>query len=107
MLALPQPIADFFALPTSASLKELGGVLDEDAIVRDERRTHRGLDAIRNWRIETMARTPFQARPLSVEDQNGAVVVKAQVSGSFPGSPVLLDHRFSLSDGRIVMLEIA
>lgn len=54
-----------------------------------------------------MARTPFRARPTRMEERGDAVVVTTEVSGSFPGSPVMLDHRFSLRDGRITSMEIA
>ena len=107
MLSLPELIADYFCLPADASANELGRVLAEDAIVRDEHRAHQGLEAIRAWRIDTMARTPFELRPLGVEHRDGAVVVTAEVSGASPGSPVRLDHRFELNQGRISALEIA
>lgn len=107
MLALPRPIADYFALPTNASTADLGRLLDKDVVVRDEHQTYRGLATVRDWRIDTMARTPFQTRPIHVEDRDDAIVVTAQVSGTFVGSPVMLDHRFSLREGRIATLEIA
>ena len=34
------------------------------------------------------------------------LVVHAEVSGSFPGSPVMLGHYFRLRDGKIEELEI-
>ncbi|WP_294641383.1 nuclear transport factor 2 family protein [uncultured Aureimonas sp.] len=107
MLTLPQTIGDYFALPTNASLAALSRVLDEDIVVRDEHRTYEGLTAVRDWRIDTMARTPSRARPTCVEEHGDTVVVTAEVSGNFPGSPVMLDHRFSLRDARITALEIA
>ncbi|WP_040325800.1 nuclear transport factor 2 family protein [Aurantimonas manganoxydans] len=106
MTALPEIIANYFSLPANASIPELGLILAEDAVVRDERRAHQGLRAIRHWRIDTMTRTPFQLRPLDVEDRDGTVVVRTQISGAFPGSPVVLDHHFTLRNDRIAALEI-
>ncbi len=103
---LPEPVAAYFSSDTAADLKALGAIFTPDAIVKDEARTHRGLAAIRTWRIDTMARTPFTARPLRVEERKGRVVVPTEVSGSFPGSPLTLEHRFTLRDGRISALEI-
>lgn len=106
MLNAPEPLDLYFTLAADATLAELSTVFTEDAVVHDEARHHRGLMAIREWRVETMARTPFTARPLSVEPQDGVLMVPARVTGSFPGSPVTLTHRFTLRDGRIAGLEI-
>ncbi|ALN75048.1 hypothetical protein [Aureimonas sp. AU20] len=107
MPLLPEPIALYFSLPTDATVADLARVFAGDAKVRDETRAYGGLDAIRAWRIDTMARTPFTARPLSVETKDGIVIVPAEVTGAFPGSPLVLDHRFTLNSDRIAALEIA
>jgi hypothetical protein len=106
MLSAPDALALYFNLAADATVAELGAVFTDDAVVRDEARHHRGLLAIRDWRTETMARTPFTARPLSVETQDGVLTVPAKVTGTFPGSPLTLTHRFTLRDGRISALEI-
>lgn len=106
MLNVPDALALYFDMAADATMAELSTVFTEDAVVRDEARQHRGLMAIRDWRVETMARTPFTARPLSVEPKDGVLLVPARVTGSFPGSPVTLTHRFTLRDGRIARLEI-
>ncbi|MCB8839300.1 nuclear transport factor 2 family protein [Aurantimonas sp. VKM B-3413] len=107
MPSLPDPIDIYFSLPTSAPVTDLARAFADQAIVRDEKRVHQGLDAIRDWRIDTIARTPFTARPLSVDEREGTTIVPTEVTGSFPGSPLVLDHRFTLQAGRIVSLEIA
>lgn len=107
MSRLPDPVAAYFALAPEAETSDLAVVFAADAVVRDERREHRGLAAIRNWRVDTMTRTPFIARPLSVTEQDGTLVVPTEVSGAFPGSPLTLVHRFTLRDDLIAALEIA
>lgn len=107
MPLLPEPIATFFALPSDADAARLGHVFTDDAVVRDESHEHRGIPAIRAWRIDAMARTPFTARPLSVEQRGDDTIVPTEVTGAFPGSPVVLSHRFTLRDDRIAALEIA
>jgi hypothetical protein len=103
---LPDPLIAYFALASEAETTGLAEVFVADAIVRDEGREHRGLAAIRDWRVDTMARTPFTARPLSVDEQGGVLVVAAEVTGAFPGSPLKLAHRFTLRGGRVAVLEI-
>ncbi|ORE90338.1 nuclear transport factor 2 family protein [Aurantimonas sp. 22II-16-19i] len=106
MLNMPESLAAYFDLAPDATVAELSAAFTDDAVVSDEARRHRGILAIRDWRAETMERTPFTARPLSVEQLDDVLVVPAEVTGSFPGSPLTLTHRFVLRDGRIATLEI-
>lgn len=103
---LPNPVATYFGLSPDADRAALVTVFAEDAVVHDEAREHRGIQAIRDWRVDTMARTPFTARPLSVEERGNTVIVPTEVTGDFPGSPLTLNHRFTLRDDRITALEI-
>lgn len=107
MPQLPRPIATYFALAPDADRATLDTVFADDAVVHDEAREHRGIQAIQDWRIDTMARTPFTARPVSLEEQDGTILVSAEVTGAFPGSPLTLGHRFTLQGERITALEIA
>lgn len=106
MPILPPAIAAYFAAQQSDDIAAFEACFAPDAVVHDERRDHRGIAAITAWHIETSTRTPFTARPLSLSESGGKFVVAAEVSGAFPGSPVVLDHLFTLADGRIVALEI-
>ena len=106
MTNLPDPVAAYFALAPDADADALTAIFTTDAIVSDEHRDHQGIAAITAWRVDTMQRTPFVARPLSVEVQDGQVIVPAEVTGAFPGSPLTLDHAFKLRDGRIAQLAI-
>ena len=103
---LPPAIAAYFASDPGADIATLAGFFTGDAHVHDEDRDHDGLDAIRAWRLDTYAQTRFVARPLDIQGRDGVFVVATEVSGSFPNSPVTLDHRFTLVDGRIAALDI-
>ncbi|OCC25425.1 hypothetical protein MB02_01890 [Croceicoccus estronivorus] len=103
---LPPAIAAYYAADHSASPEALGAFFAADAHVHDERHDHVGLDAISTWRRDTYARTPYTARPLEMFERDGAIVVRAEVSGSFPNSPIILDHTFTLIDGLIASLDI-
>jgi len=103
---LPSAIAAYFEASADADTEALGYIFTPDAHVHDEKQGYVGIDAIRNWRIETQAKTPFTTRPVDVYDRDGTVVVSVEVSGAFPNSPVMLDHSFELTDGRISSLDI-
>lgn len=106
MTQLPPAIAAYFAADPAADAETLAGFFARDARLRDEGRDYGGIAAIRAWRVDTYARTPFVARPLAADDRGSLVVVSVAVSGAFAGSPITLDHAFILADGRISSLEI-
>lgn len=77
-----------------------------DARVTDEGRTHVGRDAIGAWWSETKAQYEAVLEPLESRPAGAADVVRARVSGAFPGSPAILTFAFQLADERIKVLEI-
>lgn len=100
---MPPIVASFFAATQTDAVV---ACFTRDATVRDEHRRHRGIGEIEAWHRDTMVRTPFTARPVLAQPRDGRLVVSAEVSGAFPGSPVMLDHSFVLQEGLIADLEI-
>lgn len=105
-MTLNETVQAFFDLPKPATTSEISTIFAPDAKVRDEARDHEGIDEITTWWRETNETTPFTAVPKSVEERDGLTIVTAEVSGSFPGSPVDLGHYFRLRGGKIEELEI-
>ena len=103
---LPPAITAYFASGHDADVEALSAFFASDGHVQDEARDYVGIDAIRAWRLDTYARTPFTAQSLDMQNRDGKLVVRVEVSGLFPNSPVILDHSFTLADGRIASLEI-
>lgn len=105
-IQLPEPLASYFDQDDG----EIPGRVDElfaaDAIVVDEGRTYRGPAAIAAWKREAKAKYRYRVEPLSFSREGDTAVVRARVRGDFPGSPADLEHRFTLSQGRIASLEI-
>jgi hypothetical protein len=102
-LDLPPAIATYFTAGNGAAL---AAAFSADAVVQDEGREMRGHDAILTWRRETTAKYQPRFVPLATTEQDGTIIVTAEVSGTFPGSPVKLDFTFTLHDGKIATLEI-
>lgn len=105
-VSLPDPVAEYVAgcarLDTDAILAPFAA----DAVVSDERRTHRGHAEIRQWIEDATIANQAVATPLTATQDGDDLVVTADVAGSFPGSPVTLGFRFTLRDGKIAALEI-
>ena len=104
---VPGPVATYLAAEKAKDTQTLGQCFREDAVVRDEGREHRGVAAIKAWHREANAKYRYVVEPLEASTSGSAVVVRARVTGDFPGSPVELRFNFTVSEDRIVSLEVA
>ena len=103
---LPLPIEIYVQIENSGDVGKLAECFAPDATVRDEGRTYEGLAAIREWKADTKKKYNHTVAPLAVAHRDGKTVLKAKLTGNFPGSPVTLEFSFALEDGKIVSLEI-
>jgi hypothetical protein len=104
---LPPPIQAYFDANKRLDADAMATVFKPDAVVHDEKRTHKGARAIRTWIDETSIGLPAVAVPQAIAFEGEAHRVTAQVSGKFAGSPVTLTFRFRLDGGHIAELDIA
>jgi ketosteroid isomerase-like protein len=102
---LPQPIADYFQASNAHKTDAVIAAFAEDALVTDENREHRG-SSIREWSDEVNEKYKPHAEVTNVAEVGDKTVVTAEVSGSFPGSPVQLHYNFTLKGDKIAVLLI-
>jgi hypothetical protein len=57
-------------------------------------------------KAETKKKYNHSLAPLEVAQREGKTVLKARLTGNFPGSPVSLEFSFVLEGGKIASLEI-
>lgn len=76
----------------------------ETAVVVDEGKTYNGKNEIKSW-IEK-ANKEYQVTMKPIEYSETTEILKAEVSGNFPGSPVILSYHLRLKDGLIQSLRI-
>ena len=105
-LELPRPVATYLAAVKARDADMLDLCFADDAVVHDEDRDHRGLDAIKAWKRETDTKYRYVAEPLDVAVDGNLVRLRARLTGDFPGSPVELDYLFTLANDKITSLEI-
>jgi hypothetical protein len=105
-ILLPPPVDLYVKIENSGDVEALSECFASDATVRDEGHTYEGLAAIKEWKGDTKTKYNHTVVPLEVAHRDGKTVLKAKLSGSFPGSPVTLEFDFVLKDGKIVSLEI-
>ena len=100
---MPSAVQAFF---TAEDLDSVVSAFTPDAVVKDEGNTYRGRQAIREWRVAARQKYRYVAEPIETITQGARVKVRANVSGNFPGSPVILSYVFRLTAGQIDELEI-
>jgi ketosteroid isomerase-like protein len=105
-LALPTPLSKYFEAQNAHDLDAMLSVFADHASVRDEGEDITGRAAIRAWIEETTRKYRVTVTPAGVSLADGRTIVTAQVSGTFPGSPIKLNYRFMIVDEKISNLEI-
>ncbi|MGR3248075.1 MAG: nuclear transport factor 2 family protein [Paracoccus sp. (in: a-proteobacteria)] len=105
-MQLPRPIQTYFTARAPQEGDVLAAAFAPDAIVHDEGHSHHGPQAIRAWWLAAKARYRHHAEPIDVTDTAGKTVVRATVTGDFPGSPAVLTFTFGVAGDRIADLEI-
>ncbi len=101
---LPTVIADLVKAQNNFNSAAYADCFTETAIVFDEGKTHNGRKEIKNW-IEK-ANREYQARMNPIEYSPTDETLKAEISGNFPGSPLVLAYQFEWKDGLIQSLKI-
>lgn len=76
----------------------------ETAVVFDEGKIHNGKSEIRQW-IEK-ANNEYRSAMNSLEYSDEDEILKAEVSGNFPGSPIILSYHFKINNDLIESLKI-
>jgi hypothetical protein len=105
-LAVPKTVAAYLAAEAAKDAQAISQCFTEDGVVRDEGLDYRGRDAIQQWKAAAAAKYHYVLAPLGVRAEGNKVTVRARLIGDFPGSPVELDHVFTLSNNEIASLEI-
>jgi NAD(P)-dependent dehydrogenase (short-subunit alcohol dehydrogenase family)/ketosteroid isomerase-like protein len=102
---LPAVIAGYLDAQNSQDVDAMVAAFSPDAAVIDEGAQRRGAQ-IRAWMAETTSKFQPRVEVSALHTQGDHVLVDAQVSGAFPGSPARLRYRFTLDADRIARLEI-
>src|ERR1700758_631665 len=93
--SLPEPIATWF----EANPKDVEAVarcFTNDAIVKDERHTHSGIEEIRRWKAATAAKYTYLCEPFAVAWQDGMTVGRCR---HYRRCPHRFSHQLSISLG--------
>ena len=103
---LATPIALYIAAENRGDAEAMAQCFAENAVVRDEGKTIKGLDAIKQWKAETKKKYQHTVEPLASVQKGDKTVVTNRLTGNFPGSPIELRFIFKLDGDKIASLEI-
>jgi len=84
----------------------LAEIFTDSAVVQDGGREYRGASGIRHWIRSTITRYAVNLRILTVSGQGQSWLFDAEVSGTFEGSPIRLEHSLVIEGGKIARLDI-
>lgn len=102
----PKPISDYYDAQNRHDIDAMLAPFAEDAVVIDEGQTMKGRAAVRAWMEETSRKFAVTITPETLDESGGKTIVRALVTGNFPGSPIHLTYHFTLRADEITGLEI-
>ena len=105
-LAVPDPIARYFAADKRSDAASLAACFTPDAAVIDKGNTYVGHEAIRQWLANASTQYTYTVEPFALAQHDGRTIVTSRLTGNFPGSPVDLRYIFALESDGITALEI-
>jgi len=103
---LPPLIDLCVEIENSGEVEALSRCFALNATVSDEGQTYKGLAAIKQWKAGTKKKYGHTIHPLEITHRDGKTVLKAELTGNFPGSPITVEFSFVPESGKIVSLEI-
>lgn len=103
---LPDVIQDLVKAQNSADSAAFANCFSNSSKVFDEGKSYTGKVEIKNW-IEA-ATKEYEAvmKPIDFKGNNEKGVLQAEVSGNFPGSPIVLSYNFEFEGELIDYLKI-
>lgn len=104
MKNLPKVIEDLVKAQDNFDSNAYANCFTETAVVFDEGKTHNGRKEIEKW-IDK-ANTAYQATMKPINYSETEQILEAEISGNFPGSPIVLSYQFEIINQQIQSLKI-
>lgn len=101
---LPKVVANLVKAQNKSDSIAYSNCFTEKAVVFDEGKIHSGKQEIKNWIEKANQEYKTQMKPL--EYSESMQTLKAEISGTFPGSPLQMTYHYDLKDGLIQSLKI-
>jgi hypothetical protein len=103
---LPKVVADLVQAQNDFDSVAYATCFSETAVVLDEGKTHNGRKEIELWIADSNERYKATMRPVSFEEKETESILKAEVTGNFEGSPIVMSYHLGIADELIQSLKI-
>lgn len=103
---LPKVITDLVRAQDDFNSVSYANCFSDTAVVFDEGKTHVGRKEIEHWIAEANDQYKSVMKPVSYEENGTESILKAEVSGTFPGSPIVLSYHLEINGELIQSLKI-
>ncbi|WP_247236129.1 nuclear transport factor 2 family protein [Telluribacter sp. SYSU D00476] len=104
---VPKVVADLVKAQNNYNSVAYADCFTETAVVLDEGKTYKGKADIQHWIAESNQKYRTVLKPTAFTETDTASLLTAEVSGSFDGSPIVLNYYVDLKDGLIQSMKIA
>jgi len=105
---LPDVVERYFKLDAVRDIESIVALFTKDATVIDEGETWHGTTAIRAWQNGPASKYTYTTEVINSETvMPNHRLVRARLTGSFPGGTAELTFDFTLANQRITRLAIA
>jgi hypothetical protein len=103
---LPTIIADLLKAQDNYDSIAYANCFSETAVVFDENKTHRGRIEIGDWIDRANEKYKTVMKPISFQTKRMESILTSENSGTFPGSPIVLQYHFEIVNGLIQSLKV-
>ncbi|WP_415326986.1 nuclear transport factor 2 family protein [Chryseobacterium sp. MMS23-Vi53] len=103
---LPKVITDLIEAQNTFNSAAYANCFSESAVVFDEGKTHTGRKEIENWIADSNERYKSVMKPVNYKENGTESILEAEVSGTFPGSPLVLKFHFDIVDEKVQHLKV-
>ncbi|RYC70483.1 nuclear transport factor 2 family protein [Spirosoma sordidisoli] len=104
---LPDNIAGLIKAQNDLNSTAFAGFFTAEAQVSDEGSSYSGRDEIKQWIQQASEKYQMQLKPLDYTQNGPAAELTVEVSGTFPGSPAVLQYHLELDGPLIRSLRIS
>jgi hypothetical protein len=103
---LPNVLIELVKAQNNHNSTDYANCFSETAMVIDEGRTYNGRNEIKQWIKKANDEFEILIKPVRFAETETKCSLTAEVSGTFDGSPVLLDYHFEITANIIDNLEV-
>ena len=105
-MKIPNVIQELIKAQNTFDSVAYANLFSDTGIVHDEGKTHNGRKEVEQWIADANEKYKSILDPIDYTQKGNKGVLTANVSGTFPGSPIVLKFNFEINDGIIQSLNV-